>query len=442
MGTKEQRGQFFTTNADVQTVLGQLITHRSGSFLEPSAGPGHLVKWAEDNLPNLSIEAVELDSALTPVCQTKILYQDFFTFANNREVDYDVILGNPPFVAWKSVEESTRASASDVKGSYADKTNLYHLFMDRCIDLLKPGGELIFIVPKEWLYTSSAEPLRHKMTSQGSITHLIDCGEEKLFTDASVPALLIFRFVKGQTSNSVQFASSLADAKSHLYSQQVLYNIEGRFLLLDPMMSKLIAGWGTLKESYRVRVGMVSGADNIFRVPPSLVLEPECVLDYVTTKGVERFIDVNHISEWSQMPPLTAAYLLSQKQALLARRIVEFNESNFWRYGAVRNHSYMIGNVPRFYAFAKTRLDHPFFMNDSTHMYSGGILGLFQEPRTSLSRELAMEVLNSKRYRAILEAMFLCTGNKVSLQPATLEDAPFPRTAEQAQDWLSLTDEA
>lgn len=437
MEIKKQRGQFFTTNLDVQIVLGQLISQTGGALLEPSAGAGHLVKWVEDNL-SCAITAIELDSSLKSICKTKILREDFFQFSKDKNSSFDIILGNPPYVAWKDMEENTRLSSETVKANYSDKTNLYHLFIDKCIDLLKPGGELVLIVPKEWLYTSSANPLRQKIVSLGAITHIVDCGEEKLFPDASVPALLIFRFVKGLSSDRVKFANSLLNAKNGTYIQKNLTNRDGRFMLLSRNVAESIKSWGKLSSSYQVKVGMVSGADGIFRAPAGL--EPESIKKYATTKGVEYFIDLNHIEDLKQIPPKTLKYLFSNKKALLARKIANFDETNWWKYGAIRNREAMLSNTPRFYALAKTRNKKPFFLSQDKEvsMYSGGLLGLFKVKTGKVSLATAIRILNHPGYRVLLEAMFLTTGDKLSLQPATLEDAPFPLTEEQGKEWLRL----
>ena len=437
MTVKQQRGQFFTTNDDVRAVMSALLTVSAGTVLEPSAGAGDLVTVVESR-PGMQVDAVELDSSIRRLCASRIIYADFFTYAAGRDGTYDAVFGNPPYVAWKGLEAATKRSARDVKTAYSDKTNLYHLFIDRCVDLLAPGGELVFIVPKEWLYTSSAQPLREKIMRDGALTHLVDCGEEKLFTDADVPALLIFRFVKGASASvPVLFAASLQAATAGVWDTRALVSTAGRFLLLPPARSRQVTGWGRLADAFRVHVGMVSGSDAVFRVPAGVTVEPACVQPYLTTKGIEPFIDVNHVADWSSMPAGAAAYLLQHKPALLARRIAHFDDSNWWRYGAVRNRDVMLSGRERFYAYAKTRSVTPFFTSPSAVMFSGGILGLFRVAGGPVTVGTAVRVLNSAAYRDVLEGMFLTTGNKLSLQPATLEDAPFPVSESDALAWLT-----
>jgi hypothetical protein len=93
--------------------------------------------------------------------------------------------------------------------------------------------------------------------------------------------------------------------------------------------------------------------------------------------------------------------------------------------------------VWRYYALVKTRSVTPFFADANAVRYSGGVLGVFRSSDADVTVRTAIKVLNSTKYRAVLDAMFLTTGNKVSLQPSTLEDAPFPNTEKEALEWLS-----
>lgn len=434
--TKKQRGQFFTSNDGVQTVLGSLLQN-SGTLLEPSAGAGHLVTVAE-KLKRFSITALELDSSITNISNTVFKYGDFFNSSKGLEKTFDSILGNPPFVAWKDVEGETVLSAETVKAAYSDKTNLYHLFIDRCLDLLSEKGELVFIVPKEWLYTTSANPLRKKILAQGDITHFVDCGEEKLFVDADVPALLIFRFENGKVKDrKTKFAASLKEALADTWEDREFIEEAGRLLLLPKKVAKEIAAWKPLNLQYKVRVGIVSGADPLFRIKDSIKVDDSSVKNYLTTKGIESFIDLNDVDSWDEIGLLTQTYLLENKDILISRRIAKFTEKNWWKYGAIRNKDHMLDSKQeRFYALVKTRSVTPFFKNDDAVLYSGGVLGIFKQPAASVSVEVAIKVLNSVKYRSVLDAMFLTTGNKVSLQPGTLEDAPFPANDAEALAWL------
>lgn len=441
--TKAQRGQFFTVNDRVQKVMLDLIqTDKEGKMLEPSAGEGHLVV-ALENAGYTDITSVEFDPELEALSKTKPIRGSFFDFAASRDIDYSCIFGNPPYVAWKALEkeQTNNPNLVAVKKGYSDKANLYYLFMDKCIDVLTADGEMIFIVPKEWLYTSSAAPLRMKMLAQGSITHIVDCGEEKLFPDADVPAIVIFRYQKGLTSRETQYATSLDNAVTEIWEKRVIEETGDRLIFLDTETVALIEGWGVLDDYMSVKVGIVSGADPIFRVDNPSLYEPEGVVQYLTTKGLEWFIDVNHVSSEDELPTKIKKFLLSHKERLISRKIAKFDENNWWKYGAIRNRDAMLTDAPRFYVSGRTRATTPFFLSPNAVFYAGGTMGIFvkDELPGEVTVEDVIELLNSDIYRKLFVSMQLTTGNKLSLQPSTLATLPFPKTEEQFLKVLQLT---
>lgn len=433
---KQQRGQFFTVDTRVQKLMSELLlndaqTTEPMTAFEPSAGAGHLIKVLEDSAKEYAIDAVELDETIAAVCDAEIVNQDFFLFANGKEERYDVIIGNPPYVGWGKVEESVHTTAASVKSRYSDKANLYHLFIDRCIDLLKDKGEMVLIIPKEWLYTTSASVLRQKISDTGSLSHLIDCGEEKLFPDASVPALVIIRFVKGGDINvTTQVADSLDQALAGDYTEKKILSSGSRWMLVEEHLAETAQSeYVKLSDIFSVKVGMVSGADGIYRVNDAIIaehgLEPESIREYLTTKGIEKFIDLYHYKSFEDAPENVRTFLLQHKEKLIGRGIRSFDESNWWEYGAVRNRKAMETLSSWISVEARTRKSAPFTVRNTPMLFSGGTLGLYpHDPSTDV--EKYAEFFNSDDFKEILRALFIMNGNKASMQPATLHDALIP----------------
>jgi adenine-specific DNA-methyltransferase len=190
-----------------------------------------------------------------------------------------------------------------------------------------------------------------------------------------------------------------------------------------------------------VKVGIVSGADPIFRVEDPSLYEKEGLAQYLTTKGLEWFIDVNHVADENTLPPKIKAFLLSHKNRLITRRIAKFDENNWWKYGAIRNRDSMVGTADRFYVYGKTRSNSPFFSAPDAVLYSGGVMGVFVKDKLpdSLTIKDVIGLLNSEIYRNLFISMQLTTGNKLSLQPSTLATLPFPKTAEQYEKVRQIT---
>lgn len=449
---KERFGQYFTRSAKVANVMSALVTHTHGKALEPSAGAGHLVSALSHARPQLTIDAIEIDPGLAwapdldPRTQLRLTRGDFFEATAGLGGSYDVIFGNPPYVAWKDADPQVHRTAASVKEGYSSKANLFHLFIHRCAELLAPGGELIFIVPKEWLFSTSAGPLRRHLSTVGTLTHVIDCGEEVLFDDAAPPSLCIFRFVKHASTNTAPapaddtaittpllWAESFSDAEHHSWKPRVLRALpSGRWFALPDAVADATQGWEPLSDQFSVKVGLVTGADQVFKVEDPARFEPETLNQQVTSRRrLEWFIDVNSYENFSDIPSHTRSYLEEHKDRLLARRIARFDETNWWRYGAVRNVVAMRSSTPRVFASAKSRSDNPFFAVDGAQYFTGAVLGLFQTETAVLSCSELLKVANSTLFRQLADAAFLTTGNKVTFQPATLSDMLVPATRSQ-----------
>lgn len=421
---KKQLGQFFTTRTSVRELMTSLIYNSPSTVLEPSSGAGHLVQSVKDKLPNCHIHAVEYDRTVPQVDHGEdIIYTDFFSF--NPPVFYDLIIANPPYVAWKNTTSITRENAQIYKKRYSDKTNLYHLFIDKCADMLAVGGQMIFICPKEWLYSTSARPLRDKLYHNGAITHIIDGGESKVFDDANTSSIMIFRWVKGEILGKLKV---LAGFSENTWVDKTLLYSSGSWSLRGSDLD--YSRWKyTLGDIADIKVGIVSGADGIFNISnredKGIFIAENTVKKYLTTKGTEYFIDVGHISRQFDIPEYTLGYLAEHKDALISRGIRKFDESNWWQYGAMRNVSLMESDRDRIFCYHRTRKPEPFFASDATY-YSGGIIGIFLKDNCPVGREELLDILNGDTFRMIMSEAGLVNNGKVSLQPSTLKALPAP----------------
>jgi len=434
-----QLGQFFTKNSDVQRVMCDLVANQVGEALEPSAGEGHLAAALHDARPDLNMTCVELDKSVKWVHGDLLLCQeDFFSWSKTRLAQYNVILGNPPYVAWKEALSTTKKHAQDAAVIYSGKVNLYQLFFDRCIDLLAPGGELVLIVPGEWVFSTAAAPLRAKIAKLGAVTDFIHCGEEKLFSDAAVPFLCIVRFVKGAAQKDLRWWPSFEKASlAKKPEKRVLLTQDDRWLILPKKTAAQIRSWGRLSDQFDVRVGLVSGADDVFRLTDPSKVEPECIKKQVTSeRKLVDFVFVDNHSTLHDVPPLARKLLRKHKTRLESRRIRVFNKNNWWHYGAVRNLAHMESSTPRFFAMAKTRHSKPFFKVSKAKYFNGGVLGVFRKPSATISIDAAVKLLNSENYRVVLQGMLLVSGDKLTLQPSTLLDAPFPLSVLELENFL------
>jgi type I restriction-modification system DNA methylase subunit len=110
-----------------------------------------------------------------------------------KEGGFDVIIGNPPYVDSKAIPEPEREYFHDATkrrelpfpAAYK-KTDLYVLFIELGLRLLKPGGRLSFIIPDRFLYSPYGTKLREVILNTCVIEEIIDLTNVRVFPHQSV----------------------------------------------------------------------------------------------------------------------------------------------------------------------------------------------------------------------------------------------------------------
>jgi adenine-specific DNA-methyltransferase len=363
MNTRDvaQLGQVFTPSKVVAFMLD--LCKNQGRVLEPSAGDGAflqpLLEQQRDCL------GLELDAA---VAHPAAKVQDFFDFPLSEQ--FDTIIGNPPYVRYQDVTVDTKKR---LKSELFDgRSNLFLFFIEKCIRHLKPGGELVFIVPRELIKLTAAKKLNAWLFEQGSITHFYETGDTKVF-DEHTPNCAIFRFEKGRTDRA------MADGR--------------RFVEVDGQLMFLRDNYGVrFADVFTVKVGAVSGADQIFT-------HPKGNMEFVCSKTVDT-------GETRRMLyGIKHPHLDKHKTELLARRVIPFDESNWWQWGR----AFPINLHPRIYVNGRTRKPEPFFLHDC-NSFDGSVLALFTKNQRLPRRDLLQCMIMLNKEVNWQELGFVCDG--------------------------------
>lgn len=407
MDLKKCRGQYFTTNSRLLRILVSLI-HNNGSILEPSAGSGHIIKEIENSLKR-PVVGCELDESkvFEKVCSSSIFIENFFSFIKKEEY-YSTVIGNPPFVKLKNVEEDTVLLLPE---KILGNGNLYYYFIKYAVKILEDNGELIYIVPKEWLYNTSAQFVRNYLYENGNFTHFIDCGENKLFEDASVPSLCIFRFQRSFSGNT-KYYNSLEDYENNNFIEKTVFFGDTISFSENSKVGVKIS------DIFDIKVGLVTGCEEVFRTQYNHAFESNCIVKIMTTsKTLSSYIFVDKFNNIDDIPPMTKNHLLSNKEILKKRKIKLFNEKNWWKYGAIRNLELMKSDKKRIYGLMKTRDDKIFWVGDECSLFGGGVFGLFIKDGIKLDLIKLVDYLNSDDFKKIMRESNMYSNNKVSITP-------------------------
>lgn len=366
-------GQVFTPPAIVEHMLA--LRRRAGRVLDPACGNGAF----SARIPGCV--AVELDAAHCPPGAHNV---DFFAWPEDDR--FDTVIGNPPYVKARDILPATRIRLdSRLLDGHA---NLYLHFIEKCVRHLNPGGELIFITPRDFLKATGAARLNVWLFGQGTITDFEDLGDAKVFEGAT-PNCAIWRFEKGNPTHRLRDGRRMALAGGQILFTRGIYSVP-------------------LRAVFSVKVGAVSGADDIF------ANDALGNADFVCSKTAQTGQTRRMIFLDGKMRPLP--HLEQFRERLLARRVARFDESNWWKWG--RRH--FVSDAPRIYVNQKTRNPKPFFVHPCNN-YDGSVLALFPH-RKDADVEALSAMLNTVDWH---ELGFVCDGRFLFAQ-RSLEDTLLP----------------
>ena len=390
----ETLGQVFTPHSVVCAMLA--LRKNYGRVLEPSCGDGAFSK----SLPGCV--AIEIDRTHAPVGSLNV---DFFAFPESEK--FETIIGNPPYVRYQDIHRDTQDL---LKSDLFDlRSNLYLFFIEKAVRHLTEGGELIFITPRDFQKTTSSVRMNKWLHAQGTITHAIELGDARVFA-AAVPNCLIWRYEKDHFDRTVRYAE--VGNKDDLESSLKQPRWEDRHFVETAgqiMFSRDLHALH-MKDIARVKVGAVSGADDIYADERLGNLDFVCS-GTVKTGGTRRMIWVGK----KDGPPES---LFPHKDRLISRGIRSFDESNWWQWGR----GYPITEAPRAYVNSKTRQSQPFFLHECKN-FDGAILAVFpHDPAIDMTEFCA--ALNGVEWDQL---GFVCDGGFLFSQ-RSLENAPLPES--------------
>lgn len=355
---KHNLGQYFTRHIDLKTQVFNFILNAPSNILEPCIGQGDLISFITDKIQNISFDMYEIDTniqLLDNIQKNNVIYGDFM----KQEITklYKTIIGNPPYIRTKS-------------------GNLYIDFTEKCYHLLDDNGELIFIVPSDFLKLTSASKLLNMMMTNGAFTHIFHPNNEKMFENASID-VIVFRYCK---NSSIE--------KKVLYNDKTLYirNSNGLITFEEDENTNSIM----FKDYFDIYVGLVTGKEEVYKnnkFGNIKILNGE--------NKVDKYI---YIEKYPCDNEEINNYLLHHKKELIERKIRKFNETNWFEWGAPRNITAINTNAGKdcIYIYNLTRKTNVAFVG-KVNYFGGGLLMLVPKKNCNLNN--IVEYMNTSKFK-------------------------------------------
>lgn len=398
---KNKLGQYFTPRHVAGLMLSLAKSDFNARILEPSSGEGVFLDILnEAGFKNVT--GVEIDPTLSNHHAFEVLNESFL--AHNPASKYDMVIGNPPYIRWKDLDESAKEefkSLPDWNILFNSLSDYLIPFISKSISHLSDGGELIFVTPSFWMHTQHSANLREWMLTQGSISEVLVFDEAAVFPGVA-SSIIIFRFVKGTPkAEPIQLLTWVGARKlptvnltiddKEMFSrieipqfkskhhwtlapqsiQNRLDNLEESCsvtevdsLFTEPKKSKL----GDLVD---IANGMVSGLDAAFKVDETLLgklthKEQTALMDVTKAYQLEP-VFTSETVHYINIPeglvesiartdyPNLIAHLEKNKEDLLKRYSYD-RDLPFWEWAFRRSESFFFNGKPKAFVPCKERL--------------------------------------------------------------------------------------
>lgn len=187
---RKEHAQFFTHKSLVKYILDKLHISQYSSVLDPSSGAGAFLLQAK--IFTNRIYGIDIEDEATKLCRQNLGYEHTCTniIVKNtlkdfnlkedfpeiyKEGGFDFVIGNPPFqnlkkdIDYDFKNKIYKAVANGVVNSAT-------LMIAKSIELLKEGGYLAFVLPKNILRVDTFAKLRRFLLENTSIVSITDIG--------------------------------------------------------------------------------------------------------------------------------------------------------------------------------------------------------------------------------------------------------------------------
>ena len=367
-----QNGQYFTTNIPLKKNVFDLIQKKPSLILEPSCGQGDLIEYVTNKLRNVKFESYEIDKSihLLPSIDKNIAnvrHTDFLELEITKT--FKTIIGNPPYVKTKT-------------------GNLYLKFIDTCFELLENEGELIFIVPSDFIKITSSAKIINKMMKAGTFTDIIFPNNENLFKNASID-VMIFRYCKDSTlPKKVNVKVGINEEQKE--EEKFLINTNGILTFSDTESTNQ----KTFLDYFDIYVGIVSGKESVFK--------NEKYGNVKILNNKNKMDDYILIEKLPSDNTKLVKYLEGKKTELKERKIKKFTDENWFEWGALRNYKTIKNkiksdsNLECLYVKNITRDKEVCFKN-KIQLFGGGLIIMI--PKKNINLDDVASHINSSEFR-------------------------------------------
>ncbi|TVL82377.1 Eco57I restriction-modification methylase domain-containing protein [Brachyspira hyodysenteriae] len=260
---------------------------------------------------------------------------------------FDVVIGNPPYVKIQTMAESSPLTVDALKQNYksanSGNIDIYLCFVEKAFQLLKPTGEMGYILPHKFFKVDMGENLREIISNRKALKKVVYFGENQIFNNATTYTCLLFLSNEEQNDFKLLRFDENVDIKEKLFEStfetfpisiitkdnwnfydndtlSIIEKLKNYKIVLKDITKKIFQGIATSADDIYVLQGGEENNGIVKTYSKSLDKEIEIergfIKPFLLGKDLKRYTDVQPI-RWVIFPyniNLNPAVLYSQKE--------------------------------------------------------------------------------------------------------------------------------
>ncbi len=285
---------------------------------------------------------------------------------------FDIILGNPPYVCARNLDEDTKDKLKNWEVCKSGNSDLYIPFFQIAIENLRINGVLGFITMNSFFKSLNGRALRDYFQRKQFAISIIDFGSEQVFKSKNTYTCICF--IENRYQNFISYTTSESDKLKSKHSfKKVHYEIldskKGWNLKDNKTITKIESTGLPFGELYQTRHGIATLKNDIYIFRPidedenffylqngSLYkIEKGICKDIVNSNKLSREVNLNNLKEKVIFP-----YNQQERPKLLEEKLIEEKFPEAYKYlqnkrKALAQRDKGNGNYENWFAFGRTQ---------------------------------------------------------------------------------------
>ncbi|MDD5010643.1 MAG: N-6 DNA methylase [Phycisphaerae bacterium] len=211
---------------------------------------------------------------------------DYYKNNPNLSNSFDAVITNPPFIPCSKIPSPQRQKIENFMGDLSQgRIDSYLAHLKLGIELTKPGGYILYVLPHSFLLAENAKKIRKQIAQDCHIKLIADLSEINVFEEVSAYIILLILQKKSKTTTP----SETIIVKCHDYAgvalqlalegqtiSKDLYEVyrvneelfqQNEWHLLNPqdiLFRKKLSKLSSLEDFVDIKEGLVTGCDEVF----------------------------------------------------------------------------------------------------------------------------------------------------------------------------------